>query len=93
MADSKGTWSATGTSSLLVPANYYRAKLVIQMTSSDSCWIAFNEAAVSTEGYAMIGAGGTVILNGPEAQCAIYGICANGKTATGGYQENIGISN
>ena len=37
-------------------------------------------------------AGSFVLLRGPLAGEAIYGICAGGNSATGGYQEDLGIA-
>lgn len=87
----KGAFSASQVSSILVPANTYRDKLVIQMTSSDPCSLAFGEAAIFAQGVQLTTAGSVIIVTGALSRLAVYGICDTGLTAAGGYQEALGV--
>ena len=86
-----GSWTVGTASTMIVPANTYRDKLVIQMTSAQACSLAFGEAAVYAQGIQLTGAGKVVIVTGALAREAVYGICTTGQSAAGGYQENLGV--
>ena len=86
-----GSWTANTASAIIVPENVYRDKLVIQMTSTQACSLAFGEAAVYAQGIQLTGAGRVVIVTGALAREAVYGICTAGQSAAGGYQENLGV--
>ena len=88
----KGSWSATDVSSLLVPANHNRERMAVQLRTGSEVWIGFGQAAVVGSGIGPTVAGSFVLLRGPLAGEAIYGICAGGNSATGGYQEDLGIA-
>ena len=91
----KGHWSIDSTGSqLLVAANYNRAKLVIQarILSYGIMALGFGVPAVAGQGMQIVAAGGTVAVAGELARLAVYGICGTGAaTATGGYQEDLGV--
>jgi hypothetical protein len=91
-----GSWSTTDASSLIVPANVYREKLVVQMRSSNLCSLAWDNGleagvAVFTQGVQLRIAGSVIIVTGALARSAVYGICDTGLTASGGYQEHLGV--
>ena len=85
-----GSWTATAVSSEIVPANVYRDKLVVQMTSANPVSLAFGEDAVFADGVQLRVAGGVVIVTGALAREAVYGICPT-NDGVGGYQENLGV--
>ena len=87
-----GHWSATDVSSILVPANQYRAKLVLQMRAGDPGALAFGKPAVFADGVQMRSMGSCMLVEGPLSREAVYGVCNTGTTATGGYQENLGVT-
>lgn len=91
----KGAWSTDSTGSqLLVPANVYRAKMVIQARtlSAGNMSLGFGVPAVAGQGMQIVAAGGTVAVAGELARLAVYGICSTGAaTASGGYQEDLGV--
>jgi hypothetical protein len=86
-----GAWSTTDASTLLVPANVYRDKLVIQMRSVNPCSLAWDETAIFLDGVQLRVAGSVIIVTGALARSAVYGICDTGLTANGGWQEGLGV--
>lgn len=91
----KGSWVSDATASqLIVPANPYREKLVIQqrtITAAHYTNVAFGEDAIVGSGYQLRTAGAVLAVAGALARLAVYAICTSGGSATGGYQENLGI--
>ena len=88
---SMGSWAlASALSAMIVPANEYRDKLVVQMRSGNPVSIAFNEDAVALDGVQLRIAGSVIIVTGALARSAVYGICPT-SDGTGGYQENLGV--
>ncbi|MFA5766836.1 MAG: hypothetical protein WC919_02855, partial [Candidatus Paceibacterota bacterium] len=66
------SWSATDVSAELVPANYYRDKLVIQIRTSDPCSIAFGEDAVYADGVQLTTTDPTIYITGALSREAVY---------------------
>jgi hypothetical protein len=90
--DTMGAWSLSANlQGLLVPANYYRDKLVIQLQAGGPVYLGFGAAASAGSGVQLTTVGSVVIVTGPLAQMAVYGITQSGSTTTGGYQENLGV--
>ena len=86
-----GHWTlADAASGILVPANIYREKLVVQMRSSNPVSLAFDEAAVALDGVQLRIAGSVVIVTGALARSQVNGICPT-SDGTGGYQEGLGV--
>jgi hypothetical protein len=90
----KGHASVTAVSSVLVPANYYRERLVIQLqgASPNNVALAFGEDAVYADGFRLTALTPIALVNGPMAREAVYGICTGAETATVGYQEDLAIA-
>jgi hypothetical protein len=89
----KGTAAVGATSTLIAPANVYRAKLVLQCHSitAGSVSLAFDEDAVYAEGVQLTAAGSVIAVDGALARSAVYGICTGANSAVVGYQEALGI--
>ena len=85
------SWSTTDVDNLIVPKNIYRDKLVIQMRSDDPCTLAFDELAEFDKGIQLLSTERKILIKGALSRCAVHAICATNKTASGGYQENLGI--
>lgn len=87
-----GSWTATGTSSIICPANYYRDHLFLQFeitnAGSDQVALGFGEDAVVGEGAQFFTGGSILIIHGPEARKAVYGIGGG----TGYYAETEAIA-
>jgi hypothetical protein len=77
----------------MIPANTYRDKLVIQMRTSNPVSLAFgtDEPAIFLDGVQLRTAGSVIIITGALARESVYGVCDTGQTASGGYQEALGI--
>ena len=88
---SMGRWAlASSASAVIVPANVYRDKLVVQMRSSNPVSLAFDEAAVALDGVQLRQAGSVIIVTGALARSEVRGICPT-SDGTGGYQEGLGV--
>ena len=83
---SKGNWSATAVSSIIVPALPNRAEVIVQLFAGDPVCLARGEDAVFGEGNKLGNALDFAKITGPDAAKAIYGICDAGNSATGGSQ-------
>jgi len=82
-----GSWTSTGASSQIVPANVYREKLVIQCLTGTLIYLGFKDAAITGTGVYLAAAGSVIIVNGAMARVAVNAI----GTGTGGYQEHLGV--
>ncbi len=82
----RDAWSATATSSVIVPARVKRDFVVIQLHSGDPIAISIGVPAVFSKGLKLINAGDHITLRGINITNAIYAICDAGNSATGGYQ-------
>jgi hypothetical protein len=80
----KGKFTATSASTIIVPANKYRDHLIIQKLAGAAIALGIGEAAVLDEGILLTGKDSTVEVDGAAAAKAIYAI---GNTGTGTYQE------
>jgi hypothetical protein len=84
-----GSWTATGTSSIIVPANAYRDHLFLQYEIAQpggvQVALGFGEDAVAGQGAQFYTGGSILTIHGPEARKAIYGL-ASGGTGTGYFQ-------
>ena len=85
---SKGNFTGTSASALLIAADYHRDCLVIQHTNATTCALGIGEAAVAGEGLQLLKIGDTIKLTDANARKAIYVI---GNGATGTYQDGTGI--
>lgn len=81
-----GSWSATDTSAVLIPALKHRRAIVIQLHSGDPIAISVGRAADFSEGTRLLNAGDWVRITGEDAGLAIYGVCDTGNSAVGGSQ-------
>jgi hypothetical protein len=80
----KGNFTGTAASAVLVAANRYRDKLLIQKTNATVVALGIGEAAVAGEGIQLGPIGDAVVIKGPDATNAIYVI---GDGGTGTYQD------
>jgi len=78
---SKGTYSATAASTVLVAADEHRAHITIQHTNATQVALGIGEAAVAGEGVQLFAAGDSVRIDGTLASYAIY-VMGNGGTGT-----------
>jgi len=81
---SKGAWTGTSASAIIVAADEYRDHLTVQLINATAANLAFGEAAVAGEGIELINAGDSVSVRGPLATEAVYAI---GNGADGVYQD------
>jgi hypothetical protein len=80
----KGNFSATSASTIIVPANKYRDALLIEKTNATNIALGIGETAVAGEGIQLLAIGSTALIRGAAAAKAIYAI---GNGGTGVYQE------
>jgi hypothetical protein len=73
-----GSWTATGTSSIIVPADPNRDNLFLQFeitnAGSDQVALGFGEDAVAGDGAQFFTGGSILVIHGADARKAIYGI-------------------
>ena len=82
----RDAWSATATSSEIVPARIKRDFVVIQLHSGDPITIGIGTPAIFGKGLKLLNAGDHITLRGINIKNAIHAICDAGNSATGGYQ-------
>lgn len=80
----KGSFTVTGVSTEIVPADEHREYLCIQSADDKNFSIGVGEAAVNGEGLTVYTMGGSIRLRGAQARRAIYAI---GNGASGGWQD------
>ena len=87
MAISKGNWSANDSNKIIVPANDARTELVIQHRGGDPVYLGFGEPAEGGKGITISEAMPMYVINSYLSEREVYGLCASGDSANGGYQE------
>lgn len=81
----RGIWSATQNSAEIVPALKHRRKLTIQLQSGDETAISIGNTAIFGYGYQLVNVGDDLVLEGPDAEKAIYAVCNTGNLSSGGW--------
>lgn len=81
---SKGAWTTTSSSAVIVAADEYRDYLLIQSATAVQVALGFGETAVAEEGIQLLNAGDTVVARGAPAREAVYAI---GDGGGGTYQD------
>jgi hypothetical protein len=83
---SKGSFTATAVSTIIVPADTGRDHLTVQKVNATTIAIGIGEDAVAGKGIQLINADASLELRGVEAREAIYAI---GNGGTGTYQSGM----
>jgi hypothetical protein len=86
MSQTAKSWSATDVDSVIIPRDYERARLTIQLYSENVVYLAFGEHAKVGEGIKLCDDYRVHIYTGPIVTEAVHAICEDGKIASGGYQ-------
>jgi hypothetical protein len=82
----KGSWSATGSSGIILAADTDRAEIVLQHHAGGAVFVAFGEVAVAASGLRISADVPFLKISDYRARLAIHAVCALGVTATGGYE-------
>jgi hypothetical protein len=80
----------SGSSQVILAADEYRDKVVLQLQSLETAYLAFGEDAVNVTGLALINIGDTMTIRGAKARGAINGYSAS--TPTIGIETNGDIA-